>query len=170
MIGGDGLATRIRSSAADAAQRAIEEFAAAAILAFGDAAMTLVRDHAAIGADALAETLVTAYGTDLLGRIVTDVDDKGIDVGDVHVTTNLAKFASGDPAARTPIADVCAEHAFPIVLASAGPFEATGTITLKATCGLDETTHELKTTPAVKIELALAWSSENDKQDATANA
>jgi hypothetical protein len=167
MIGGDQLAASIRSATGEAAKTAIEGFGAAAILALGDVMAASVKDRAAIGADAVAQTLVEAFATDLAGRIVTEVDANGIKVGDLHVTTQLAKFASGAHAG-SPVDDVSAKHSFPFALGEVAGLEASGTLTLNASCALDPATDELKTKAWGKIELALAWSSEGKKEAAKA--
>ena len=162
---GDRVATAIRSAAADAAKNAIDRFASASILALGQAATTLARDHATIGADAIAETLVTACATNMVGRIVTDLDAKGFDVGDVHVSTQLAAFASGG-AVKSPIENIEVEHAFPFALGSGGGLEAGGSLTLHATCALDDEADKLETSAWGKLELKLSWSSEKTQAGA----
>jgi hypothetical protein len=166
-LGGEQLATSVRKATVDAAKSAIEGFVAAAILALGDVAMKSVRDHATIGAGGIAETLATAYATDLIGRVVTDADAAGLQIGDVHVSTQLAKFASGDPHLTSPVDDVAVEHKFPFPIAGGGTLEASGVLTLHASCALDGATKELKPTAWAKIELSMSLSTEEKKAGAT---
>lgn len=156
---GENLGDSILQTTCDAGKHALERFATDAVLALGEAAMALVQQQISTGATGLAETLVGACAKDVAGSIVTDCDANGLDIGDVHVTTNLAKFAAGDPTVRSPIGDISAEHCFSFALAATDGLEATGTLTLHGACALDETTHRLKPSAWAKIELALAWSS-----------
>jgi hypothetical protein len=156
---GGNLGDSILQTTCDAGKHALERFATDAVLALGQAAMALVQQQISTGATGLAESLVTACAKDVAGSVVTDCDANGLDVGDVHVTTNLAKFAAGDPTVRSPIGEICAEHRFKFALAATDGLEATGTLTLHGACALDETTHRLEPSAWAKIELALAWSS-----------
>jgi arginase family enzyme len=162
---GDRVATAIRTAAAGAAKNAIDRFASASILALGQAATTLARDHATIGADAIAETLVGACATNMVGRIVSDLDAKGFDAGDVHVSTQLAAFASGG-AVKSPIENIEVEHRFPFALGGGDGLEAGGSLTLHATCALDDAADELQTSAWGKLELKLSWSSEKTQAGA----
>lgn len=157
---GENLRSAVVTAACDAGKGAIERFATDAVLALGQTAMSLVQQQVSTGSVTVAESLVNALATDLVGRVVTDCDDDGLDIGEVHVTTSLAKFAAGDPAVRSPIGAISAEHCFAFALAATDGLEATGKLTLHGTCALDETAHRLKPTAWAKIELALAWSSE----------
>lgn len=156
---GENLRASVLHTTCDAGTHALERFAADAVLALGEAALALVRQQCTTGAQSLAESLVKTCGEDLVGRVVTDCDENGLDVGDVHVATDLAKFAAGDPAVRSPIGEISAEHCFSFALAATDGLEATGKLTLHGACALDETTRALKPSAWAKIELALAWSS-----------
>jgi len=165
---GENLGRSIVTTTCDAGKHALERFAADAVLALGEAAVALVQQQVATGANALAESLVKTCGEDLIGRVVSDCDDDGLDVGDVHVTTKLAKFASGDPTVTSPIGEMSAEHCFTFALGATDGLEATGKLTLHGACALDTTTHHLKPTAWAKVELALAWSSKPKETGATA--
>lgn len=158
---GDKIAESIRSATADAAKAAIEGFAGAAVLAVGDAAITCIRDRASMGTEDLARTIAGAYATDVIGHVVTEADAKGLAIGDVRVSTHLAAFASGQPL-RSPIGAVSVQHAFPFVIGGCGALEASGKLTLHASCEPDDA-HHLKTSAWGKIDLSLAWSSEQKK-------
>ena len=155
----DNLGDSILQTTCDAGKHALERFATDAVLALGEAAMALVQQQVSTGATGLADTLVNACGKDLAGTVVSDCDENGLDIGDVHVATNLAKFAAGDPAVRSPVGEISAEHCFNFALAASDGLEATGMLTLHGACELDEATHRLKPSAWAKIELALAWSS-----------
>jgi hypothetical protein len=159
---GDHVAAAVRAATADAAKNAIDRFASASVLALGEAAATLARDQATTGADAIAETLVTACGTDLVGRIATDLDAKGFDAGDVHVSTQLVAFASGANV-KSPIDAIEVEHKFPFAFGGSGGLEAGGALTLHASCALDDAKDEPTTSAWGKVELKLSWSSEGEK-------
>ena len=163
---GGHLAASIRQATADAATSAIEGFAAAAAVALGDVAISVAREGATAGAGTVADSLVTAYGTDLVGRIVTDVDANGLHIGEVQVSTQLAKFASGDPQVSSPVGSVSVAHRFPFAIGSSGALKATGTLTLHATCALDAATNALQPSAWGKVELLLSWSTEPKKTGA----
>jgi len=165
---GENLGRSIVTTTCDAGKHALERFASDAVLALGEAALALVQQQVATGANALAGSLVKTCGEDLIGRVVSDCDDDGLDVGDVHVATNLAKFASGDPSVTSPIGEISAEHCFSFALAATDGLEATGTLTLHGACALDDATHRLKPSAWAKIELALAWSSKPKETGAAA--
>jgi len=156
---GANLTHSILETTRDAGTHALERFAADAVLALGQTAMALVQQQVSAGATGLADALVNACAKDLAGTVVSDCDENGLDIGDVHVATNLAKFAAGDPGVRSPIGEISAEHRFSFALAATDGLEATGTRTLQGACELDEATRRLKPSAWAKIELALAWSS-----------
>jgi hypothetical protein len=156
---GENLGDSVLRTTCDAGKHALERFGTDAVLALGEAAMAFAQQQLATGATGLAETLVEACAKDIAGSIVTDCDERGLDIGKVHVTTNLAKFAAGDPTVRSPIGEISAEHCFTFALAATDGLEATWTLTLHGACALDEKTHRLEPSAWAKIELALAWSS-----------
>jgi hypothetical protein len=164
--GSDGLAAAVRTATADAVKTTLDGFAAAAVLALGDVAMNTMRDCAASGPGAVADSMIGAYATDLLGRVVTEVDANGLTIGEVHVSTQLAKFASGDPTVTSPIGDVSVEHKIPFQIASIGGLDAAGALTLHASCALDAATHQPKPSAWGKIQLILTWSTEQKKSAA----
>ena len=161
----DRLAADLAASVRDAVIRA----ATAGIAAFGAAAGLVLAEmgtsrfsggHATAGGDALAQSLRTAFATDLLGDAAPDLDADGLRVGGAHVQTHLVAFASGE--ATSPIDDVSAERAFPIQLGGAGGLDAEATLTIKATCGFDAASRQpKKPATATKISLELAWAAEH---------
>jgi hypothetical protein len=159
--GGERIAESVRGATGDAAKAAIEGFAGAAVLAVGDAAVQCIRERASMGTEELARTIAGAYATDVIGHLVTQADAEGLAIGDVRVSTRLADFASGKPL-RSPIGAVSVQHAFPFVIGGCGALEASGKLTLHASCEPDDA-HALKTSAWGKIELSLAWSSEEKK-------
>jgi hypothetical protein len=161
--GGEQLAASIRNATANAATSAIEGFGAAAALALSDVALSVMREGATTGAGTAADSLVTAYATDLVGRIVTDVDAHGLRIGEVQVSTQLAKFASGDPQVTSPVGSVSVAHKVPFAIGSSGALKASGTLTLHATCALDAAKNELEPSAWGTIELLLSWSTEPKK-------
>jgi hypothetical protein len=160
---GEQLAASIRKAVADAATSAIEGFGAAAALAVGDVALSVVRQGATSSTGTVADSLVAAYATDLVGRIVTDVDAHGLRIGDVQVSTQLAKFASGDPQVASPVSRLSVAHKVPFAIGSSGALKASGTLTLHATCALDAAKNELKPSAWGDIELMLSWSTQEKK-------
>lgn len=158
------VATAIRSAATDAAKNAFEGFVSAAVLALGEAAVTLARDRATIGSDAVSDTLANALGTDLLGKIATDLDEQDLEVGDVRVKTHFVEFASGGEV-KSPIGDVGTEHEIPFALGGAAGLEAEGALMLCASCALDDA-DQMKPKAWGKIKLTLRWSAEERKAGA----
>jgi hypothetical protein len=88
---------------------------------------------------------------------VASVDSSGIQVGDIHVTTQLARFAAGDPAVRSPVGTVAVEHTIPIAIPDCGKLETRGTLTLHAEFSVDETTDRIEPHCWAKFELTLGW-------------
>jgi hypothetical protein len=156
---GDDLAANVRKAAAGAATAAFGAFGTATAAALAEMTKSaFVGGHAATGGDALAQALGTAFGTDLRGRVVTDVDANGLNIGDAHVESHLAAFACGE--AASPIDEVSAEHAFAFALGAVAALDVSATLTLKARCARDATSGGPKTSTSAHIKLALAWSSE----------
>jgi hypothetical protein len=164
----ESLGASIVQTACDAGKHALERFATDAVLALGQAAMALVQQQLTTGATSLGETLVKTCATDVVGHVVSDFDENGLDLGDVHVTANLAKFAAGDPSVRAPITEISAEHCFAFALAATDGLEATGKLTLHGACALDDPTQRIKPSAWAKVELALTWSSQPKETGAAA--
>jgi hypothetical protein len=156
----DVVAAEIRAVTTDAATRAIGGFVSGAGVALGTATVAFIQANASSSSDAITRGLIEGLGTSLLGDIVTDLDTKGLDVGDVHVSTHLAAFAQGVPA-TSPIDAVSYEHAFPFALGTIASVTSSGTLTLHASCALDAETRKLKTSASGKITLTFTWSSDH---------
>ena len=154
----DDLASSVRTAVAEAATAGLGAFGAATAHALGEMTKSaFITDRAAHGGDTLAQSLVTAFATDLRGRLVEDVDANGLEVGDMRCSTHLAAFASGE--ARSPIDDVSVEHAFAFALGAIAGLDVAAKLTLKAVCGFDAETGKPKTSAETKIKLEFAWSS-----------
>jgi hypothetical protein len=150
----------VRKALLDTAKTTIDEFAEAAVTAFGAAALAYVRSCGDEGAAELGSSAAKAYAHSLRDELVDDADAEGITVGDVHVATQLARFASGDPAVRTPIGTVSVEHCYPFPVGAHGGLTANGKLTLHADFTLDETTDRIAVRTWGKIELTLGWTTE----------
>lgn len=158
-LAGD-LASSVRAGVIEAATAGIAAFGAASALVLGEmAASNFIRGHATAGGDALAESVRTAFATDLLGYAAAEVDAGGLDVGGAKVSTHLVEFASGT--AASPVDEVSAKRAFPFTLGAVAPLELAATLTLTATSGFDAATREFKKpATSTKISLELSWTEE----------
>jgi hypothetical protein len=155
----DDLASSVRSAVSDAATAGLTAFGAATALALGDMAKSgFVSGHAAAGGDTLAQSLVTAFATDVRGRIASEVDADGLTVGAARIQTHLAAFA--ECKAASPIGDVTLEHPFAFALGPVAALEIAATLTLKAVCGFDAASGKPKTSTTTMIKLEFGWSSE----------
>ena len=158
----DDLASSVRTAVTEAATEGLTAFGGATALALANMAKSaFVSGHATAGGETLAQTLVTAFATDLRGRIAEDVDANGLHCGDAVVKTHLVAFASGQAAA--PVDDVTVEHVFAFELGAVAALDVAAKIKLKAVCGFDTATKKPKTSTSTKIDLAFAWSSEPKK-------
>jgi hypothetical protein len=154
----DDLASSVRTAVTEAATAGLAAFGAATALAIGEMAKSgFVSNHATTGGNTLAQSLVTAFATDLRGRIAQDVDANGLEVGDARCSTHLVAFASGE--ARSPIDDVSVEHAFTFALGAVAALEVGAKLTLKAACGFDAETGKPKTSTETRIKLEFGWCS-----------
>ena len=138
------IADAVRKAVADAATTAIDGFAGAAVLAVGDVAISYVRDCGNAGSSTVGDSLASAYAHDLRDRLVHDADTNGLDIGDVHVSTQLARFAAGDPQVKSPVDDVSVAHKFPFAIGNCGALEASGSLTLHAKIDVTGATNELR--------------------------
>ncbi len=155
----DDLASNVRTAVTESATAGLAAFGAATALALGEMAKSaFVSDHATTGGTTLAQSLVTAFATDLRGRIAEDVDANGLEIGDARCKTHLVAFASGE--ASSPIEDVSVEHAFAFALGAVAALEVGAKLTLKAACGFDAESGKPKTSTTTKIKLEFGWSSE----------
>jgi hypothetical protein len=155
----DDLASSVRTAVSDAATAGLTAFGGAAVLALGEMAKSaFIGGHATAGGETLAQTLATAFGTDLCGCVAQDVDANGLTVGDATVKTHLVAFASGQ--APAPIDDVVVEHAFAFALGHVAALDVAAKITLKAVCAFDPNDRKPKLSTATKIKLDFGWSSE----------
>ena len=155
------VAESVRSALLDTAKSTIDEFAGAATASLGEVALTSLRSCGTRGAAELADSAAAAYAHALIGQCVDVIDAHGVIVGDVHVATQLARFASGDPAVRSPIGTISVEHAFPFAIGGTGRLAANGTLTLHADFTLDEATNRIVRNTWGKVELLLAWTTES---------
>jgi len=148
----------IHNAAGDAirgAARAIAE--ASAVLG----AETFFGSEAKATAAAVAREADDCFAKDLIGKIVADVDEKGLDFGPVHVSTALAACAEGRSTA-SPISAITVDHdrtfALPSAHGSYGSIEATGTLHISATYALGGPAGAAKTTIATKVSVEFAYS------------
>jgi hypothetical protein len=158
----DDLASSVRTAVTDAATAGLTAFGGATVLALGEMGKSaFIGGHATAGGETLAQTLVTAFATDLRGCVAADVDAHGLTVGDGCVHTHLVAFASGQAAA--PVDDVVVEHAFAFALGHVVALDVAAKITLKAVCAFDAKDRTPKVSTATKIKLEFGWSSEPAK-------
>ena len=105
----------MRSAVTDAATAGLTAFGAATALALGDMAKSgFVSGHAATGGDTLAQSLVTAFATDVRGRIAAEVDADGLPVGAATIRTHLARLRKAKRRRRSTTSSV--EHPFAFAL------------------------------------------------------
>jgi hypothetical protein len=160
----DDLAGSVRRSLNDVAKSGLTTFGPAAMgaaVSLGALADPAFVTGAASGADTLASRLVTAFGTDLAGRVAHDIDTNGLPGldGDVRFDTQLVAFASGQ--AASPVADVVVSHPFAFALPPVGGVDVAATLTLTATCAFAAGAAP-KISTSAKIEVTLDWSSAAD--------
>jgi hypothetical protein len=160
ILSAQSVGESVRKALLDTAKSTIDEFAGAALAAFGEVALGYVRSCGSGGARALGDSAAAAYAHTLSGDLVEVTDAQGITIGNVHVATQLARFASGDPAVRTPIGTISVEHPFPFTIGESGRLSASGTLTLHADFTLDEVTKRIAPHTWGRIQLILDWTTE----------
>ena len=95
----DDLANSVRTAVTDAATTGLTAFGGAAVLALGAMVKSeFIGGHATVGGNTLAQTLVTAFATDLCGCVATDIDTNGLIVGDDRTPAAAIKSTNATPA------------------------------------------------------------------------
>ncbi len=153
----DAIAADLRRTGAQAMVSGAATLGTAAAFALAEAANSAFADRATTEAGTFAEKFVTAFGTDLAGRVAQTVDTNGIPVGDATISTQLVAFASGK--AASPIASVSVVHDFTFGLPSVRGVGGEAVVILTAQCAFGAKDAAPKTTTTAKIVLTFTWSS-----------